>query len=150
MIWVDGYKWPPDLHGTGSEDYFNHAWGMQRNAFMHNGSSIFEHDTNGYQTSYVFHLENPIRFKKEIKVTIEHGHGNHLSNEMSSVAYWYQTEPHKPFGIVPVQQRKPVLRAEDGTWIIEESSKTPPARLEMNEEMKKMKEQWKAKQEENK
>ncbi|MGQ9608494.1 MAG: glycoside hydrolase family 172 protein [bacterium] len=150
MIWVDGYKWPPDLHGTGSEDYLNHAWGMQRNAFMHNGSSIFEHDTNGYQTSYVFHLENPIRFQKEIKVTIEHGHGNHLSNEMSSVAYWYQSEPHKPFGIVPVQQRKPVLRGEDGKWIIDDSAKTPPAKLEINDEMRAMKEQWKAKQAEKK
>ncbi|MCM8820979.1 MAG: DUF2961 domain-containing protein, partial [Candidatus Omnitrophica bacterium] len=37
MIWVDGYKWPPDLHGTGSEDYFNQAWGMQDNAFLFNG-----------------------------------------------------------------------------------------------------------------
>jgi len=150
MIWVDGYKWPPDLHGTGSEDYLNHAWGMQRNTFMHNGSSVFEHDTNGYQTSYIFHLENPIRFQKEIKATIEHGHGNHLSNEMSSVAYWYQSEPHKPFGIVPVQQRKPVLRGEGGKWIIEDSAKTQPVRLEINDEMKKMKEQWKAKQEEKK
>jgi hypothetical protein len=150
MIWVDGYKWPPDLHGTGSEDYLNHAWGMQANAFMRNGSSIHESNTNGYQSSYVHHLENPVRFQKEIKVTIEHGHGNHLSNEMSSVAYWYQNEPHKPFGIVPVQQRKPVLRAEDGTWIIEESAKTPPAPLEINDEMKEMKEQWKAKQQEKK
>ena len=71
MIWVDGYKWPPDLHGTGSEDYLNQAWGMQPNAFMRNGSSIHERDTNGYQTSYVHHLENPVRFEKEIKVTIE-------------------------------------------------------------------------------
>lgn len=145
MMWIDGYKWPPELHGTGSEDYLNQAWGMQPNAFMHNGSSVFEHNTNGYQTSYVFHLENPVRFQKEIKVTIEHGHGNHLSNEVSSVAYWYQDEPHKKFCIVPVQQRKPVLRAEDGTWIIEESAKTPPAELEINDEMKKMIEQWKAK-----
>jgi hypothetical protein len=29
MIWVDGYKWPPDLHGTGSEDYLGQAGGMQ-------------------------------------------------------------------------------------------------------------------------
>jgi len=147
MIWVDGYKWPPDLHGTGSEDYLNQAWGMQNNAFMHNGSSIHEGNTKGYQTSYVHHLENPVRFQKELKVTIEHGHGNHLSNEMSSVAYWYQDEPHKPFGIVPVQQRKPVLRAEDGTWIIDESAKTPPAPLEINDEMIQMKKQWKDKQE---
>lgn len=150
MIWVDGYKWPPDLHGTGSEDYLNQAWGMQDNAFMRNGSSIHEGNTKGYQSSYVHHLENPVRFQKEVKVTIEHGHGNHLSNETSSVAYWYQTEPHKPFGIVPVQQRKPVLRDEDGKWIIDESAKTPPAKLEINDEMKKMKEQWKAKQEEEK
>jgi hypothetical protein len=150
MIWVDGYKWPPDLHGTGSEDYLNQAWGMQDNAFMRNGSSIHESNTKGYQSSYVHHLENPVRFQKEVRVTIEHGHGNHLSNETSSVAYWYQTEPHKPFGIVPVQQRKPVLRDEDGKWIIDESAKTPPAKLEVNDEMRKMKEQWKAKQEEEK
>jgi len=150
MIWVDGYKWPPDLHGTGSEDYLNQAWGMQDNAFMRNGSSIHEGNTKGYQSSYVHHLENPVRFQKEIKVTIEHGHGNHLSNETSSVAYWYQTEPHKPFGIVPVQQRKPVLRDEDGKWIMDESAKTPPVKLEINDEMRKMKEQWKAKQEEEK
>ena len=117
---------------------------------MHNGSSIHEGNTNGYQTSYVHHLENPIRFQKEIKVTIEHGHGNHLSNETSSVAYWYQTEPHKPFGIVPAEQRKPVQQDEDGNWIIDESVQTPPAELETNDEMKQMKEQWKARQEEEK
>ncbi|MEK7767400.1 MAG: glycoside hydrolase family 172 protein, partial [bacterium] len=49
MIWVDGYKWPPDLHGTGSEDYLNQAWGMQPNAFLRNGSSLHENLTNGYQ-----------------------------------------------------------------------------------------------------
>ncbi len=146
MIWVDGYKWPPDLHGTGSEDYLNQAWGMQDNAFMRNGSSIHEGNTNGYQTSYVHHLENPICFQKEIKVNIEHGHGNHLSNETSSVAYWYQTEPHKPFGIVPVNQRKPVEQDEDGKWIMDESIQTPPAKLEINDEMKKMKEEWKNKE----
>jgi hypothetical protein len=146
MIWVDGYKWPPDLHGTGSEDYLNQAWGMQPNAFRHNGSSIFEHHTKGYQTSYVFHLENPVRFEKEIRVTIEHGHGNHLRNDMSSVAYWYQLEPHKPFGIVPVQQRKPVLKDENGNWSIDESAQTPQSEPVLNDEMKQMKAQWAAKQ----
>jgi hypothetical protein len=146
MIWVDGYKWPPDLHGTGSEDYLNQAWGMQRNAFRHNGSSIYEPDTEGYQTSYVFHLENPIRFEKEIRATIEHGHGNHLRNETSSVAYWYQLEPHKPFGILPAQQRKPVLRAEDGEWIINATAQTPQAEPMLNDEMKQLKTQWAEKQ----
>ena len=146
MIWVDGYKWPPDLHGTGSEDYLNQAWGMQPNAFRHNGSSIYESNTSGYQTSYVFHLENPIRFEKEIRATIEHGHGNHLRNETSSVAYWYQLEPHKPFQILPVQQRKPVLKAEDGGWLIDETAQTPQSEPVLNDEMKKLKAQWEEKQ----
>ena len=83
MIWVDGYKWPPDLRGTGREDSFNQAWGRQSNTFLRNGLSIYENDTHGYQSSYVFHVENPVRFEKEIKATIEHGYGNHLANEMS-------------------------------------------------------------------
>jgi len=146
MVWVDGYKWPPDWHGTGSEDYLNQAWGMQTNAFMRNGSSIHEQNTNGYQTSYVFHIENPVHFKKEIRATIEHGHGNHLANEMSSVAYWYQIEPHKKFGILPVEKRKPVLKDEDGNWLHDKSAQTELSPIELNEEMKKMKEQWKEKQ----
>ena len=146
MIWVDGYKWPPDLHGTGSEDYLNQAWGMQSNAFRHNGSSIYERDTNGYQTSYVFHLESPVRFEKKIRATIEHGHGNHLRNEMSSVAYWYQREPHKPFGIVPVQQRKPILKDKNGEWIVDATTQTSQSEPVLNDEMTRMKTQWAEKQ----
>ena len=146
MIWVDGYKWPPDLHGTGSEDYLNQAWGMQTNAFLRNGSSIHEQNTNGYQTSYVFHLENPVRFTESVKVTIEHGHGNHLRNEMSSVAYWYQTLPTPEFGIPPVAQRKPVLRGEDGTWVQPEGAETPGRELRLTDEMGEMKRRWAEKQ----
>jgi hypothetical protein len=117
MIWVDGYKWPPDLHGTGSEDYLNQAWGMQTNAFLRNGSSIHEKNTGGYQTSYVHHLENPVRFKKEIKVTIEHGHANHLGNEMASVAYWYTERPAAAIALPPVEKRQRVPKV-DGKFVI--------------------------------
>ncbi len=34
MIFIDDGTWPPSLHGTGAEDYFNRAWGMQTNAFQ--------------------------------------------------------------------------------------------------------------------
>ena len=146
MIWVDGYKWPPDLHGTGSEDYLNQAWGMQDNAFLMNGSSIYEHNTGGYQTSYVFHLTNPVRFRKSLRATIEHGHGNHLANEMASVAYWYQTEPHKPFGILPAQKRQPVARVRDGDWILSKSAQTRQKSAKLNAEMKRMKREWAKKQ----
>src|SRR5699024_1626322 len=30
MIFIDGEKWPPSLHGTGMEDYFNTAWCPQQ------------------------------------------------------------------------------------------------------------------------
>ena len=41
-VFVDGEKWPPSLHGTGSEDYLNQAYGMQENAYLFNGSSLHE------------------------------------------------------------------------------------------------------------
>ena len=160
MIWVDGYKWPPDLHGTGSEDYLNQAWAMQPNAFLRNGSSIFENHTKvmakgsslipgvhsnagGYQTSYVHHLENPVHFTKEIKVTIEHGHGNHLRNEMSSVAYWYADRPYAACPIPPLVKRLPILHDEDGNWIIDTKRQTCSREIVLNEEMKSSKAQWK-------
>lgn len=144
MIWVDGYKWPPDLHGTGSEDCLNQAWGMQRNAFLRNGSSIYELDTGGYQSSYNFHLENPVRFTKEIKVTIEHGHGNHLRNEVSSVAYWYADKPTKIKDVPPVEKRMPVLKV-DGKWVFDPKNQITSREIKLNDEMQKMKRRWKVK-----
>ena len=158
MIWVDGYKWPPDLHGTGSEDYFNQAWGMQENAFLRNGSSIWEGKTldpgnarlelwrgrGGYQTSYVFHIENPVRFGREIKVTIEHGHGNHLANEVSSVAYWYAETPARVLDPPPVEQRLPVLRDNQGHWLYDPDNQCPGKPVELNDEIKQKKHTWAA------
>jgi len=143
MIWVDGYKWPPDLHGTGSEDYFNQAWGMQTNAFLRNGSSIHEQDTGGYQTSYVFHLENPVRFEREIKVTLEHGHGNHLGNEVSSVAYWYADKPRPVQDPPPLEKRLPVQRDKiHHTWIHDTARQTTTRMIQPNDEMRAMKRRW--------
>jgi len=156
MIWVDGYKWPPDLHGTGSEDYFNQAWGMQSNAFLRNGSSIYEADTGGYQTSYIFHIENPVRFHKEVKVTIEHGHGNHLCNEFSSVAYWYAEKPNGVRNPPPLEKRLPVIRDEtvprslgrgrySYKWIHNVDRQITTRKIEPNQEMLEMKRRWKEK-----
>lgn len=146
MIWVDGYKWPPDLHGTGSEDYLNQAWGMQDNAFMRNGSSIHERNTHGYQTSYVHHIENPVRFNKSIKVTIEHGHGNHLCNEMSSVAYWYAEKPAGACTVPPVAKRMSVLRDNRGNWLYDKKNQNTTRKVEPNREMVSMKKKWAGRQ----
>jgi Protein of unknown function (DUF2961) len=109
MIFIDDDKWPPSLHGTGSEDYFNHAWGMQDNAFLMNGSALHESIIPGYQVSYRFHLADPIHFSKRIAITFEHGHANHLADDWSSTAYWYQTLPSPVKTISPVVERLPVV-----------------------------------------
>ena len=41
-------------------------------------------------------------------LTMEHGHGNHLSDDWSSTAYWYQRLPTAPFDIPPVEARLPL------------------------------------------
>ncbi len=145
MIWVDGYKWPPELHGTGSEDYLNQAWGMQDNAFLRNGSSIHESNTNGYQTSYVHHIENPVHFTKEIKVTIEHGHGNHLCNEMSSVAYWYADQPNRATKVPSLAKRLPVARDNQNNWLHNRKSQIPSRVIKPNKEMLAKKKKWQKK-----
>jgi hypothetical protein len=114
MIFVDGEEWPPSLHGTGSEDYLNQAWGMQGNAYPMNGSALYEGDVPGYQVSYIFHLTNPVRFSQSIQVTMEHGHGNHSVNDWASTAYWYQTLPHQPFDIPAVSDRLPIRHGDLG------------------------------------
>ena len=57
---------------------------------------------SGYPTLYRFHVEDPVTFRRSIRVTIEHGHANKRSDDLSSVAFWYQQEPHRPFSLPPV------------------------------------------------
>ena len=105
MIFVDDDTWPPSLHGTGTEDYFTHAWGMQRNSYLYGGSILHESDFPGYAVNYRFHVLDPIHFSRRIRVTIEHGHANHLADDWASTAYWYQLPPSPRATILPVSQR---------------------------------------------
>jgi hypothetical protein len=113
MIFIDGETWPPRLHGTGSEDYFNTAYcPTQEFCAPYHGLTVYsgskEEPWKGKNSVYRYHVEDPILFEKSIRVTIEHGHANNLTNDYSSTAYWYQTEPHKPFPtLLPVDQRVP-------------------------------------------
>jgi hypothetical protein len=111
MIFIDGEKMP-SINGTGSEDYFNHAWGMQRVSSLYNGTIIHEFDAPGYQVSYRFHITDPIHFAKEIRVTMEHGHANHLADEWASTAFYYQTLTREQLTVLPVEQRLPIVRPE--------------------------------------
>ena len=140
MFFIDGDKWPPTLHGTGTEDYFNHAFGWaigEYDALYHGcslagmlakaGVKLQQGDINphhppdwanpttlntvyaGKWTLYRWHIEDPVYFQKDIRVTIEAGHNNCHANDYSSVAYWYQTEPHKEFPVLlPMKKRLPI------------------------------------------
>ena len=117
MILVDDEGWPPSIHGTGSEDYFCNAWGMQNKCYPYAGASLHEHEEPGLgkSTSYRFHILDPIVFHDSIRVTIEHGHANNRSDDYSSVAYWYQNEPHESFcQMLPVEDRMP--RPDDDSY----------------------------------
>jgi len=109
MIFLDGDP-EPTLHGTGCEDYFNLAFGPRR---AHHGpfhGLVLPGGPNwsGPISMYRFHVPDPVHFETEIRVTIEHGHANHRSDDYSSVAYWYQREPHvRPWAMLPVEQRRP-------------------------------------------
>jgi len=113
MIFIDGEAWPPSLHGTGTEDWFHCAYcpTQEYNAPYH-GVILYSGNDNwrwkGKNTVYRYHIEDPLRFRKSIRVTIEHGHANKLSNDYSSTAYFYLSEPRRGGPpIPPVEDRLP-------------------------------------------
>jgi len=127
MIFIDG---APDaqIKGTGSEDYYLGAWcygGCGINPFG-NQKPVFDYDDYGNPVNggdnrgaewmvYRFHAESPVNFYKSIKVTIEHGHANHRSDNFYTVGYWYQTEPHAAFPqLPPVADRIPHMVNTEG------------------------------------
>ncbi len=95
MIFVDDEPWPPRLHGTGTEDYFGTAFcPKQEFSAPYHGLTVYsgseDRPWRGKSSMYRFHIEDPIRFTRSIRVTIETGHANALANDYSSTAYWYQ------------------------------------------------------------
>jgi hypothetical protein len=116
MFFIDGEE-KASINGTGSEDYFLGAWGFGRPfSYATYGAPVVGSEFAGSRTSvYRFHLDSPIPFTKSLRATIEHGHANHRSDNYSSVAYWYQTEPHAAFpALPPVDQRIPRIHLVGG------------------------------------
>lgn len=110
MIFIDGEPFPPSLHGTGTEDYFNCAWcpTQEFNSPYHGIILPGGPNWSGKITLYRYHIADPIQFARSIRVTIEHGHVNRRSDDYSSTAYWMQFEPHRPFEpFPPVKARLP-------------------------------------------
>ena len=109
---IDGDGRFPTYVGTGTEDYFGGAWAFQADysaPFL--GHTDLSHALDGREINrvgnrhcmYRFHVPDPIRFSKDLRVTIQalgwrsEGRYLPLSDDICSVAYWYQAEPHAPF-----------------------------------------------------
>ncbi|HEY3284479.1 MAG TPA: glycoside hydrolase family 172 protein, partial [Armatimonadota bacterium] len=96
MVYVDG-ETKPSVIGTGTEDYFSSGWYFDRGLYSapYHGVTLKEEGGGKARVcAYRWHIEDAMPFHKSIKFTIEHGHANEYKADYSSVAYWYQSEPH--------------------------------------------------------
>ena len=137
-FYIDG-ETEPSLRGTGSEDYFCDGWGLREMDGLFYGCPLMEgYDVNQRTTVYRFHIPDPVPFKKSLKVTIEHKGAGPLPDgqwsgfkerfdDFSSVAYWYQIEPHVEFAKLPPVEKR--LYTSDAVEI-EGESLVPSAEAE--------------------
>lgn len=113
FFFIDGED-EPSLRGTGSEDYFCDAWGFRRLEGPFYGVPVFEgYDAFSRTTAYRWHIPDPVTFTTALRLEIEHkgvaldetgamrSGFEEREDHFSSVAYWYQLEPHKPFEPLP-------------------------------------------------
>lgn len=120
-FFMDGDKEFPTICGTGTEDYFcgsyNFDRGGQYKEFTTPYAGLHQviRPDGAYKSQqrfglYRWHILDPVRFKKDLRITIQdlgwrHG-GRYLpqKSDISSVAFWYQTEPHTKFPELPSWQ----------------------------------------------
>jgi hypothetical protein len=115
-FFMDGDEEFPTICGTGTEDYFCGSYGFQKP-----GTSEYQEFITPYVgmpqvimskeqprfSLYRWHIMDPIRFGKDLKVTMQslgwqsEGRYLHLKDDLSSVAFWYQAEPHAAFPKLP-------------------------------------------------
>lgn len=119
-FYLDGDAEFPTIAGTGTEDYFGGSYDFE-NQETHQ-YEMFTSPYSGlaqvikpdglYQSQqrfglYRWHIAEPIRFDKDLRVTIQDlgwqsgGRYLPLTDDISSVAFWYQTEPHAVFPKLP-------------------------------------------------
>lgn len=123
-FYIDGDEEYPTICGTGTEDYFGGSWSFakqidgktveQNYCTPYMGYPFYSsHDErihNPYHNDdcmpmrgfYRWHIQDPVCFDQDLKVTIQQiGVGYRgmfeRQDDVASVAYWYQAEPHHPF-----------------------------------------------------
>jgi D-arabinan exo alpha-(1,3)/(1,5)-arabinofuranosidase (non-reducing end) len=122
-FYIDGDSKFPTIAGTGTEDYFCGSYDFDAKA--PDGSIQYHEFTTPYSGLpqvirgdghyqvmqrfglYRWHIMDPIRFEKDLKVTIQAlgwrtgGRYLPLQDDIASVAFWYQAEPHAKFPKLP-------------------------------------------------
>jgi hypothetical protein len=122
-FYMDGDTEFPTICGTGTEDYFCGSYDFEVRGPDGKGHYV-EFSTpysgmpqvirpDGLYDSvqrfglYRWHIMDPVRFEQELKVTIQAlgwqsgGRYLQLQDDIASVAFWYQKEPHKKFPKFP-------------------------------------------------
>jgi hypothetical protein len=122
-FYLDGDTKFPTIAGTGTEDYFCGSYDFDAKApdgtiqyheftTPYTGLPQVIRGDGHYQVMqrfglYRWHIMDPIRFEKDLKVTIQAlgwrsgGRYLPLQDDIASVAFWYQQEPHAKFPKLP-------------------------------------------------
>lgn len=126
-FYMDGDKEFPTICGTGTEDYFGGAWNFEQPKGEYGTFStpylglhqVLKPDglyrANQRFGMYRWHVMDPIRFEKDLKVTIQAlgwrsgGRYEARKDDIASVAYWYQSEPHHAFPKLPEKDALEVI-----------------------------------------
>ena len=122
-FFMDGDTEYPTICGTGTEDYFCGSYDFDTH--KKNSAGVEEVNYTEFSTPYAglhqvikgdghysiaqrfglyrWHIADPIRFEKSLKVTIQalgwHSGGRYLplQDDIASTVFWYQAEPHGSF-----------------------------------------------------
>ena len=119
-FFMDGDGEFPTICGTGTEDYFCGSYNFENQATKqyqefttpYAGLPQVIRPDGVYQSQtrfglYRWHITDPIRFQSDLRVTIQalgwRSGGRYLpaQDDISSVAFWYQTLPAAPFPALP-------------------------------------------------
>jgi hypothetical protein len=119
-FFMDGDAEFPTICGTGTEDYFCGSYNFENQdtkryqefTTPYTGLSLVMRPDGLYQSQerfslYRWHIMDPIRFQNDLRVTIQalgwrtDGTYLPLQDDIASVAFWYQGEPHAAFPALP-------------------------------------------------
>ena len=109
-FYIDGDREFPTINGTGTEDYFGGAYGFPETyTTAYNGNTLDHPGKDGPPkwSLYRWHIWDPVQFHHDLRVTVQalgwypNRRYQPLADDIASIAYWYQAEPHAPFPKFP-------------------------------------------------